>query len=439
MTTALILAGHGSHISPHTAGLVWRHVDRLRSMGVADEITAAFWKEMPAYYRVLETVTADDVTIVPLFTARGYFTQTVIPTEMALEGRLTRRGSRLIRYTTALNEHPYLGEVVQARVENAMSDFNLSASETAVAIIGHSTRRNPESRRATELQAQRLRETGIAAQVQDVYLDDSPEIAEIYTLTDRPNLIAVPYFLAAGSHTTIDVPDELSLEPGTNRGFVQGRQVFYTLPVGVDDDLLSVILALAAEVGAPLYSPSQNTPWNAFPSAGANALIEAVSAQGTLRFGELCLTVNKVSVWGDTDTPDEIKTPAALRDRIRENPFRSLATAVGLPRGWQVPINHPQQIHTVVETVYPGAVANWAVSQSGALPLCSLAQTTQRQTGMYRALESLTEAVQAEIVEQVCSGCVRHPLWFNHDKNGKLPCPEACNHWLSAALEKIAP
>ena len=46
---ALVLAGHGSHISPHTAGIVWRYVDLLRLWGVADEITACFWKEPPAF------------------------------------------------------------------------------------------------------------------------------------------------------------------------------------------------------------------------------------------------------------------------------------------------------------------------------------------------------------------------------------------------------
>ena len=31
---ALILAGHGSHISAETAGVVWRYADRLRRLGV---------------------------------------------------------------------------------------------------------------------------------------------------------------------------------------------------------------------------------------------------------------------------------------------------------------------------------------------------------------------------------------------------------------------
>jgi len=166
LTTALILAGHGSHISPHTAGLIWRHVDRLRAMGIADEVTAAFWKEMPSFHTVLNSVSAQDITIVPMFTARGYFTQTVIPAEMGLEGAVTQRDGRVIRYTRTLGEHPYLSTVVQLRVETAIQTFALPRDQTAVAIIGHSTRRNPESRQATETQAQNLRDLNCVAQVQ---------------------------------------------------------------------------------------------------------------------------------------------------------------------------------------------------------------------------------------------------------------------------------
>ena len=62
---------------------------------------------------MISTLTADDITIVPLFTAQGYFTQTVIPAEMGLSGQLTERTGRTIRYTPTLSEHPYLSQVVR--------------------------------------------------------------------------------------------------------------------------------------------------------------------------------------------------------------------------------------------------------------------------------------------------------------------------------------
>ena len=82
MSSALVLAGHGSQVSPQTAGSVWRQVDRLRAMGVADEVTAAFWKEPPSFAQALDALVSDDAYVVPCFTAEGYFSKQVLPAEM---------------------------------------------------------------------------------------------------------------------------------------------------------------------------------------------------------------------------------------------------------------------------------------------------------------------------------------------------------------------
>jgi sirohydrochlorin cobaltochelatase len=229
--TALVLVGHGSHISPETAGIVWEQVDRFRAVNVADEVTAAFWKEMPSFHQVLDTLAADDVTIVPLFTARGYFTQTVIPAEMGLTGALTQRGGRTLRYTPTLGGHPYLTEIVRRHITDALRQSGAAPSDVAVAIIGHGTRRSPDSRRATLEQAEQA--GALAAESVAVFLDDSPSVPDLFTLTSKPIVIAVPFFLALGSHTTIDVPGEIGLAPGETMGHINGRTVYYTPPVGV--------------------------------------------------------------------------------------------------------------------------------------------------------------------------------------------------------------
>ena len=450
VSTALILAGHGSHISPNTAGLVWRHVDRLRVMGVADEVTAAFWKEMPSFHQVLNTLTADDITIVPLFTAQGYFTKQVIPTEMGLQGALTVREGRTIRYARTLAEHPYLSTVVESRVRQALADFALNPTETAVAIIGHSTRRNPESRVATEAQAQRLRDLNMVAQVQAVYLDDSPEIPEIYTLTDAPNIVAVPYFLAAGSHTTIDVPNALGLPEGDAQATIEGRNVYYTAPVGVDDDLLTAILELATEAGATLYPPTEGSAWRCFPKVGMELVV------GMRQFGQIRINVGTMACLalplpisespsvrvGQAATPTqpiEVNTSSNLRVFVREEPFRSLATSDDLPDGWTVHADNPIVLAAAIETIYPGALADKALYENGTLEITSLEALAARQTGMYRAVSDLSDEQQKQVVNKVCGRCVRHPLWYDGAlPDRKLPCPEACNHWLSAALEEIA-
>lgn len=430
--TALILAGHGSHISPETAGIVWEQVDKLRALNVADEVTAAFWKETPSFHDVIATLAAEDVTILPLFTAQGYFTQTVIPAEMGLTGRVTQRDGRTIRYAPTLSEHPFLARVVRSRVADALARSGAAPSDVAVAIIGHGTRRSAESRRATEEQAEAVRD--LAAETLAVYLDDSPSIPDIFRLTEKPVIVAVPFFLALGSHTTIDVPAQLGLAPGETTGQVQGRAVFYTPPVGVGGDLGAAVLEIARDSGAPLRQPSPGSAWDGFPSVGREALIEAVRAAGWIEFGQLTLSLHEVRPT-ELDLDREIvefDAPAALRDHVRRAPFRPLATSADLRRDWIARVGKRTDIHAIVETVYPGAVADWA--QRGTLAITSLETLAARQTGMYQGIGQLSAPLRADLVRDVCGACVRHPTWHDGIRE-PIPCAEACNWWMTRALK----
>jgi sirohydrochlorin cobaltochelatase len=437
MTTALVLAGHGSHISPNTAGVVWKVVDELRARGVADEVTAAFWKEVPSFHGVLPTIAADDVTIVPLFTARGYFTQTVIPAEMALEGNLTLRDGRILRYARTLGEHPYLSRIVRSRIEQAIQQFSLDAGRTAVAVIGHGTKRSAESRAAAESQAAMLRASSLVAEVVSVYLDDEPSIPDAYRLTTAPHLIAIPYFLASGSHTTLDLPAELGLPAGALVGEVQGRSVYYTPPVGDGDSLTDLVLDLAREAGAPLYPPHDGSPWGSFPTVGRDDLISEVLAVRSMPFGQLWLTPSDVRVRGDKRDTILVDDPSRLRATVREQPFRPLSTTRDLPGGWHIEIREPAMLHAVVETVYPGAAADWAAHRRGVFRSTGLADVAARQTGAFRELALLDRATQPHLVADVCATCVRHPAWFhgNAPRNA-VPCAEPCNYWMSAARRR---
>jgi sirohydrochlorin cobaltochelatase len=438
--TALVLAGHGSHISPETAGFIWEQVDKLRCLGIADEVTATFWKEMPSFSTVFNSLSAHDITVVPMFTAQGYFTQTVIPAEMGLTGSITQRDGKTIRYARTLSEHPYLFGVVECRVREALGALKSLPQETAVAIIGHSTRRNPESRQATEAQAQAVRKLGLACEVVAVYLDDEPEIQTVYELTSAPNLIAVPFFLAMGSHTTIDVPQELGLTGGQPPEQVKGRHVYYTRSVGVDNDWSDVVMVLAREAGMTLKPARAGSAWDGFPSRVSERFWADLAVAGYVKLGQLRLTPDEVRHWDD-HSANGLKTindVGALRRFVREKPFRSLATSADLPRGWRIAIDgQPERLRAVVETIYPGVLADW--ESPSQLKVNTFDATIARQTGNYRQLKNLAPHAQETVVHQVCGNCVRHPTWFHGASPvDAIPCPEPCNHWLSAALRSIA-
>ncbi len=457
MTSALILAGHGSHISPETAATVWRHVDRLRAWGVADEVAAVFWKEPPTFHDALRLVLADDVTVVPVFTARGYFTQTVIPNEMGLAGPVTMREGRTIRYVRTLGEHPSLTELVKRRLTDWLAEqydhnpaFDARKS-VAVAIIGHSTRLNAESRKATERQAEALRSAELVAEVVAVYLDDTPAIADAYQLTSALTLVAVPYFIAEGSHVTIDIPQALGLELGITTASIQGRSLYYLPPVGADESLTETIIELARETGGSFTRTSlaaEADPWRGFPQAGAQQLIDAVVASGALDFGQLRLTPDQVCAvdLSDLHRPplSKVSSPQALRVLVRgatgDQNFRPLPTSRDMPAGWYVPLSSPSQLPAVVETVYPGAVADWAAGQTPAWPVESLTTVITRQTGRLRALATMTAPDVNAIVQQVCHRCVRQPMWHHPTEpldSATLPCLAPCSWWLDQALYAI--
>ena len=418
MTTALILAGHGSHISPNTAGIIWKYVDELRRLGVADEVTAAFWKEAPAFNQVIDTIRANQVVVVPVFTAKGYYSTQVIPREMKLQGEVTVRDGKTIYYTRTIGEHPYLIEVVCKRVRDVLIEADLNPAQTAVAVIGHGTTRNPESRLTTRQQAEYIRQQGVVTEVVDVYLDDEPSIPSIYETTEARNIIAVPFFLAEGSHTTIDVPKALGIVYGDYPARVDARQVYYTPPVGTDLAMTHVIFELARESGLPFTSQPRSNIWQGLPSAGWIELMRAVQARREFEFGQLRLTTLKVEPSDVISSPAILTAPAQLREIIRTTPFRPHATSTDLPTNWCIEIDTPEQLHAVVETVYPGAVAAWV----------------NRHNGIVNS--AAKDTFTPEAVQSICSQCICQPLWFEDtDREDVIPCRAPCNWFVSRAKE----
>jgi sirohydrochlorin cobaltochelatase len=437
--TALVLAAHGSHVSPHTAGLVWSYVDQLRALGVADEITAAFWKETPSLHQVLDTVVSGQVVVVPVFTAAGYFSNQVVPAEMGLEGEITQRADRTITYTRTVGEHPYLTQIVQQRIEDVLNTHQLDPQQVAIALIGHGTPRSPESRDATRQQAELLRNRQWAAEVVDVYLDDTPYIPSIYTSTQAPVIIAVPYFLAPGSHVTHDVPAALGIAPDQVPTQVNGRQVYYTPPVGTDEVICRVILELARDTGLPFDENASQNVWGGFPQVGADQLFAAVRKKGIMRFGQIQLSQSEVKPLHSKDTDEVLDNPVALRQRVREQPFRPLAVSDDLPKGWRVPVTAPDMLPAVVETIYPGALADWAANRAGRFNPGSLRTVSERQVGMFRDVHLMPPSAVENAVNTICRRCVRHATWFyQQSPTDAIPCPEPCNWWLSRVKEAVA-
>lgn len=243
MTETLVLVGHGSHLNPNSSAPIWVHAQALRETGRYSEVRVGLWKEEPSLSRCLDGCDSRDITVVPVFISAGYFTNEVIPREMRLDGRLTCRDGRRIRYTGPVGSHPALADVIVQRAREAGA-----RPGDAIAVLGHGTPRNPKSEVNVFEQAERVRARGDFAEVTTVFLDQAPNMREVLTLTHAETVVVVPLFIADGWHVGQTIPEDLALEgPETRR---DGRRLRYAGAVGTHPSVAGVISELAEQAAA---------------------------------------------------------------------------------------------------------------------------------------------------------------------------------------------
>src|SRR5881628_571782 len=95
-TTALLIVAHGSTVNPDSSAPTLAHAVEIRRRGVFADVHCAFWKEEPSLRDAIflfDPEVISEVCVVPNFISEGYFTQTVVPRELGLNGRITRRSN----------------------------------------------------------------------------------------------------------------------------------------------------------------------------------------------------------------------------------------------------------------------------------------------------------------------------------------------------------
>ena len=415
---ALIVAAHGSHYNPGTALPAWVCVDAIRQRMVFDEVTAAFWKEQPSFGTALEGLHSSDITIVPLFASEGYFSRRVLPAE------LNALPHQSIHITPAVGVSAFFSEVVAASVVKAIRAENLPAHEVGVVIVGHGTPRHADSHATTYQQVELLREAGRFCEVRAAFLDEAPFIGDIFDTMRCGSLVIVPYFIAEGLHTQQDIPAALGLTaPIYAPQMIRGRRVTYTPPVGLHEDVFRVVLRLAGENPDAEVSGSV---WDGFPARAAPG--GAAIGQISLMDPDFLCHVDDSQCAPDDLAP--LNTPAQIRARLRfdaEGNYRSLATAANLPRGWMIPAPGDVRGAAIIETIYPGILSKAENPRPAA-------EVGARQKGKYLAVAGLTSEKIAEIVTQVCGGCIRYPTWFDGAQT-EPGCIEPCSFWMEAAIK----
>jgi sirohydrochlorin cobaltochelatase len=239
---ALVIVGHGSHLNEDSSQPVYEHAARIRETGEFDEVVECFWKEEPSMRHVLDTIESEDLYVVPAFISEGYFTQQVIPRELGLEGPLTRKGEKTIRYAGPLGTFEGMPGVILERTVDLMRGREVSG-RTALVLLGHGTDLNKNSGGVIYLNAGRIRERGIYDLVEVGFLDQDPEIGVVVDRIEAPNVILIPLFIAEGWHTRETIPEDLGLTGEVT--LRDDKTIFYGAPVGTHPAMANLIASRA--------------------------------------------------------------------------------------------------------------------------------------------------------------------------------------------------
>jgi len=262
----LVLIGHGSTVNDGSAVPVYQHAAELRRRKIFADVREAFWKQEPKLAQTMEEVSQKRVFLVPLFISEGYFSEDVIPRALGFReqgaetwSRIRVHAGRSLYYCRPVGTHDRMTSVLLARAREVAEKFPFPRSpkprETTLFIAGHGTEQNENSRGAIERQAELIRGMGLYSNVQAVFMEESPRIAECYALAQTTNIIVVPFFISDGMHVHEDIPALLGepkrliqqrLENGQpawrNPTERNGKLVWYAPAVGTEPGLSDVIL-----------------------------------------------------------------------------------------------------------------------------------------------------------------------------------------------------
>lgn len=252
--SALILVGHGSTLNPDSSAPTCEHADTLRDLGIFAEVATCYWKEEPSMREVLRIVESRDIYIVPNFISEGYFTQTVIPRELELDGPITIRNGRTLKYCDPVGSHPSMTSVILHRAKETLTEGQ--PADTSLVIVGHGTNLNDHSAKAVRDQVHRIREMDIYGEVLSAYMEEPPMISCWDTMTAFSNVLVVPFFIADGLHSYQDIPVLLGMEKRgmpaasqrdvfrNNPYLLRGKRLYYASAIGTEPMMVNVILDL---------------------------------------------------------------------------------------------------------------------------------------------------------------------------------------------------
>jgi sirohydrochlorin cobaltochelatase len=273
--SALLIVAHGSTVNPDSSAPTLAHAAQIRRRKIFGDLGCAFWKEEPSLRDALflfDPESIREVYVVPNFISEGYFTQTVVPRELGLNGRTTKRADGQIwKYCEPVGNHPLMTDLLLRRAHEIAP--GIPENETTLLIVAHGTDLNENSAAAAKREAEKIRALGKYGDVLNVYMEEPPLVSDWKNLTKTPNVVVVPFFISDGLHSYEDIPVLLGItkkrstrlpSPGRptaqqattlhaapgdvfrrNPYKIDGRSLFYAPSIGTDAGFADIIIEQA--------------------------------------------------------------------------------------------------------------------------------------------------------------------------------------------------
>ena len=253
---ALLIVGHGSTVNADSSAPSLVQAAAIRERGIFREVACAFWKEEPSLRDALLFFPDPEITevyVVPNFISEGYFTQTVIPRELELEGRLTTRpNGQVWKYCEPVGNHPAVTELLLQRAREVAPGVRGSGDKPLDRRPRDRSERQQRGR--GEARSGKDRALGRYASVQNAYMEEAPLIADWARLTNSPNVVVVPFFISDGLHSYEDIPVLLGIEQAPrppaemfrrNPHRLHGRNLYYASAIGTAPQFAEIIVEQA--------------------------------------------------------------------------------------------------------------------------------------------------------------------------------------------------
>jgi hypothetical protein len=115
--------------------------------------------------------------------------------------------------------------------------------------------------------------------------------------------------------------------------------------------------------------------------------------------------------------------------------FRPLHSAPDLRTGWRTECHSAADLWRALQELYPGSIPDWFAALNTPPPVTNYRDYTNRQSGMYRITQALSDTQAAHVIRACCppAFCLKRRFWTVEglppdapETKSKIPCLEAC-------------